>query len=414
MRVLHVATAFPRDESDPITPWMVELIRTLRDRGTDARVLAPAYRGSGDHVVHGIPVYRFRYGPAAWETLTHDETVPDRIRRSAGYASLVPLYLAGGLVSSLRQGLAGSWDVVHVHWPMPHGLFGAALRLASGGRTAVVSSYYSVELTWVRRRMPWLEPSLRWTTRSADVLTANSSATAEKVQRYTSREVRVVPSPAPFDESVGPDGETRTPLGGDGPLRLLFVGRLVERKGVEYLVRALPRILEERPAVLTVVGEGERRPQIEAAAREAGVQDRVEFTGYIPAERLESLYRTCDVFVLPAVVDEKGDTEGLGVVLLEALLFERPVVASGVGGIVDIVRDGETGWRVPPRDPGSIAEAVLEASSDPGRARETAARGRRHVLDSFSSDAIAQSLEGIYRRAASARRDEHERGDESG
>ena len=402
MRVLHVATAFPRDESDPITPWMVELIRSQRERGIDAQVLTSAYRGSGDQVVHGIPVHRFRYAPAAWETLTHDETVPDRIRRSAGYASLVPLYLAGGILSSFRRGLSGDWDVVHVHWPMPHGLFGSALRVASCGRTAVVSSYYSVELTWVKRRMPWLRPFLRWSTRSADVMTANSSATAEKVREYTSREVRVVPSPAPFDETTGPDENTRVPFRDDGPVRLLFVGRLVERKGVEYLVRALPLILEQRSAVVTIVGEGEWRPRIEAAAREAGVEDRVELTGYIPAERLESLYRSCDAFVLPAVVDEKGDTEGLGVVLLEALLFERPVIASGVGGIVDIVRDGETGWRVPPRDPAAIAEAVLQAASEPERAREIAARGRRHVLENFASDAIAESLEEIYREAASA------------
>jgi len=391
----------------------VELIRSQRERGIDARVLTSAYRGSGDQVVHGIPVHRFRYAPASWETLTHDETVPDRIRRSAGYASLVPLYLAGGLLSAFRRGLSGDWDVVHVHWPMPHALFGAALRAASGGRTAVVSSYYSVELTWVKRRMPWLRPFLRWTTRSADAMTANSSATAEKVREYTSREVHVVPSPAPFDETAGPDENTRAPFHDDGPIRLLFVGRLVERKGVEYLVRALPLILEERPAVITVVGEGERRPSIEAAAREAGVEDRVELTGYIPAERLESLYRSCDVFVLPAVVDEKGDTEGLGVVLLEALLFERPVIASGVGGIVDIVRDGETGWRVPPRDPGAIADAVLEAASDPERAREIAARGRRYVLDNFASDAIAESLEEIYRRVASEEQEDGRGGEGS-
>ncbi|MFB6240708.1 MAG: hypothetical protein ABEJ46_03965, partial [Gemmatimonadota bacterium] len=119
MKVLHVATAFPRDESDPITPWMVELIRSLRARGVDAQVLTSSYEGMGSQVVHGIPVHRFRYAPAAWERLTHDETVPDRIRRSSGYASLVPPYLAAGVLRSLREGWGGDWDVVHVHWPMP-------------------------------------------------------------------------------------------------------------------------------------------------------------------------------------------------------------------------------------------------------------------------------------------------------
>ena len=403
MRVLHVATAFPRHEGDPITPWMVEILEGLRARGVDAQVLAPSYRGGGARAVYGIPVRRFRYAPAALETLTHDETVPDRIRRSRAYASLVPAYLVGGTAAALREGAAGAWDVVHVHWPMPHAVLGAALRLGSRGRAAMVSSYYSVELRWVERRMPWLKPFLRWSARTSDVLTANSSATARKVSEYTEREVHVVPAPAPFDEEAVARERARPPFTGDDPIRLLFVGRLVERKGVDQLVRALPRILEEREALLTIVGEGEWRSRIEEAARSARVEDRVEFTGYVSSDRLRRLYAHCDVFVLPAVYDDKGDTEGLGVVLLEALLFERPVVASGIGGIVDIVRDGETGWTVPPEDPGALAGAVLEAARDPQRARELARRGRRHVLENFSTEAVVAALEEVYRDAVNRR-----------
>lgn len=403
MRVLHVVTAFPRHEGDPITPWMVEILEGLRDRGVDAQVLAPSYRGGGATEVFGIPVRRFRYAPAPVETLTHDETVPDRIRRSKPHAALVPLYLAAGTAAALREGVTGRWDVVHVHWPMPHALLGAALRVGSRGRAAIVSSYYSVELRWVERRMPWLEPFLSWSARISDVLTANSSATAAKVSEYTDREVHVVPAPAPFDEEGVARERARPPFTGDEPIRLLFVGRLVERKGVEHLVRALPRVLEERPTILTVVGEGQWRPRIEEAARSAGVEDRVEFTGYVSTERLRRLYADCDALVLPAVYDEKGDTEGLGVVLLEALLFERTVIASGIGGIVDIVRDGETGWTVPPADPEALAGAVLEAARDPDLAREVAARGRRHVLENFSTDAVVEALEELYRAAVDRR-----------
>ena len=403
MKVLHVVTAFPRHEGDPITPWMVEILEGLRERGVDAQVLAPSYRGGGAREVYGVPVRRFRYAPAALETLTHDETVPDRIRRSKPHAALVPPYLLAGTTAALREGVVGEWAVVHVHWPMPHALLGAALRLGSGGGTAVVSSYYSVELRWVERRMPWLKPFLGWSMRTSDVLTANSSATAAKVSEYTDRDVHVVPAPAPFDEDGVARERGRPPFEGEGPIRLLFVGRLVERKGVDQLVRALPRVLEERAALVTVVGEGQWRPKIEEAARAAGVADRVEFTGYVSSERLRRLYAGCDVFVLPAVYDEKGDTEGLGVVLLEALLFERPVIASGIGGIVDIVRDGETGWTVPPGDPEALAGAILEAARDPERARELARRGRRHVVENFSTDAVVGALEELYRGATDRR-----------
>lgn len=404
MKALHVATAFARHEEDPITPWMVELLRGLQRQEVEVEVLAPAYRGQSDHVVHGIPVRRFRYAPARLETLTHDETTPDRLANRPWYALLLPLYLAGGTVSAARCGFVGGYDVVHVHWPMPHALLGSALRLASGGRTAVVSSFYSVGLTWVDHGLPWLRPFLRWSAASADALTANSSSTAEKVGRLVDRPVSVVPSPASFEEDPAA-GDTEIPpaLSRDGHAELLFVGRLVERKGVEYLVRALPPILEERTARLTIVGEGEWKAEIRRAIRECGVEDHVRLTGYVSNQRLRELYRQCDVFVLPAVVDEKGDTEGLGVVLLEALLYRRPVIASAAGGIVDIVKDGQTGWLVPPGDPAALADAIGEACRNPAEARRRAENGRRRVLEHFSPDRIAGELMKIYRRAKEER-----------
>ena len=413
-----MVTAFPRWPGDVITPWMVELVRRSRERGLDAEVLAPAYRGGGAREVEGIPVRRFRYAPAAWETLTHDETVPDRVGRSPAYAALVPLYLAGGVLAGWRAG-GERPDVVHVHWPMPHALFGAAARAASGGRTALVCSFYSVELTWVSRRLRPLVPFLRWTARTADAVTAISRSTAAMVRELADVEPRVVPFAAAAGDGgeAGPEregerepghgwGGERPPLSGgpEEPLRLLFVGRLVERKGVEHLVRALPRVRRERPAELTVVGEGEWEPVIREAAREAGVEVHVRLTGYVDRPTLERLYREADLFVLPAVVDRKGDTEGLGVVLLEAMRAGRPVIASRVGGIPDIVEHERSGWLVPPAEPGALAGAILGAARDPGAARAVAEEGRRRATEEFSWDAILDGLEAAYEAAVTARR----------
>lgn len=404
MRVVHVVTAFPRDEEDVITPWMVELIRRLRERGHEAEVLAPAYRGSADHRVHGIPVRRFRYGPAAWETLTHEETAPDRVRRSPAHAALVPLYAAAGTLAGWRAGRSGP-GVVHVHWPVPHALFGAAARAGSGGRAALVCSYYAVEVNWVNRRLPWLRPFLRWSARTADAVTAISTSTARSVEEVSGRDPAVVPFAAAVDEPHGGE-EVREPLSGDGPLRLLFVGRLVERKGVEVLVRALPLIRERRAVELTVVGKGPRADAIRRTARRAGVEELVTLTGFVPDRELSRRYARCDIFVLPAVVDRKGDTEGLGVVLLEALRRDRPVVASDVGGIPDIVRDGRTGWLVPPGDEEALAGKILELAATPERARAVARRGRAHAEDRFGWERILDDLEAVYedaRRSAGGR-----------
>ncbi len=402
MRVVHVATAFPRDEEDVITPWLVELIRRLRGRGHEAEVLAPAYRGGASHRVHGIPVRRFRYAPAAWETLTHEDTAPDRVRRSPAHAALVPLYAAAGTLAGWRVGREAP-DVVHVHWPVPHALFGAAARTGSGGRTALVCSYYAVEVNWVNERLRWLRPFLRWSARTADAVTAISRSTAGSVEEVSGRSPRIVPFAAAVDGEAAP-GEAREPLSGEGPLRLLFVGRLVERKGVEVLVRALARVRERREAELTVVGEGPRAESIRRTARDAGVGEAVTLTGFLPREELSRRYARCDIFVLPAVVDRKGDTEGLGVVLLEALRRDRPVVASDVGGIPDIVRDGRTGWLVPPGDEEALADRILALARDPERAREVARRGHAHAEERFGWDRILDDLEAAYEEARRVRR----------
>jgi glycosyltransferase involved in cell wall biosynthesis len=286
---------------------------------------------------------------------------------------------------------------------MPHALFGAAMRRASGGRTAVLCSFYSLELNWVRHRMPWLRPFLDWTIRSADGVTAISSSTAEAVRSLVDRPVAVVPYAAPLPEF--PDRPRRPALSDpEAPVRLLFVGRLVERKGVEVLVRALARLRHRREAELVVVGTGSNEGNITRTAALEGVTDHVHMRGFVDAARLAREYDECDIFVLPAVIDSRGDTEGLGVVLLEAMACERPVVASRAGGILDVVEDGVTGWLADPGDAEVLAEVLDTVAADPERARTVAARGREIAARRFSWERILAETTRAYESALGARR----------
>ena len=401
MKVVHVATAFPRHPGDPITPWLVELIRRQRQAGIDASVLAPAYRGGPAEEATDIPVRRFRYAPRFLESLTHDQAVPDRIRDRPAAMALVPLYLAAGSRAAAAMGREGGIDLVHVHWPMPHALFGSSMRRASG-RTAMVCSFYSVELNWVDHRLRWLRPLLEWSIRSADAVTAISNSTADGVRALVDRPVMVIPYAAALPEVSA--AEVRPALSDpSAPLRLLFVGRLVERKGVEVLVRALARLRHRREAELVIVGSGNRKDSITRTAALEGVAEHVHMRGFVTPEALAREYADCDIFVLPAVVDVRGDTEGLGVVLLEALAYERPVVASRAGGIVDVVQDGVTGWLAEPGDAQVLADRILAVASDPEKARRIAAQGRREAATRFSWERILSLTEAVYASAAGAR-----------
>jgi glycosyltransferase involved in cell wall biosynthesis len=399
VRVLYSVTAYPREPGDVITPWLIELIGRLRGRGVQVEVLAPSYRGLGDQVVEGVRVHRFRYAPAPLERLTHEQTAPDRIRERPGYLALVPPYIASGAAAAARLARTGSYDLVHVFWPVPHGLFGMAARRASG--IPLVSTFFGVELRWLRSSFPLLAPVVRRIVRSSDAVTVISTHTARELRRLVPEAEAFT---IPFGAAAEVAGETRwRGRVSEDPLELLFVGRLVERKGVAVLLEALARVRSEVDVRLTVVGDGPLLAALTARAQGLGLAGAVEFTGAVSDAELSGRLEACDALVLPAVEDSKGDVEGLGVVLIEALLHERPVIASASGGIVDIVRDGETGLLVPPGDPGALAGAIRRYRDEPELAARLARAGRDHVEKEFSWESIVDRLLEVYDRVLQQR-----------
>lgn len=393
MKVLYLVTAYARDPGDVITPWLVETIRRLAARGVEVEVLAPAYRGLASQTVDGVRVHRFRYAPRSWETLTHDQTAPDRIRERPWFLGLVPGYLAAGSRAAARIARDGGFDVVHAFWPIPQGILGLHAKRKAG--LPLVSTFFGVELTWMERQFPFLAPLLRRIVRGSDAVTAISSYTAGRLARQVPG---VDPAIIPFGAAVDAPAEP-PPYTWDGarPFELLFVGRLVERKGVHLLLDALATLPPERRPVLHVVGDGPDRGALEEQARRLALGESAVFHGFVTRDELQRRLSGCDAFVLPAVVDAKGDTEGLGVVLIEAMSYARPVIASAAGGIVDIVRDGRNGFLVPPGDASALAGAIVRMMDDPARARALGLHGREDAAAGFSWDAIADHLAGIYR-----------------
>jgi len=398
MRILHVVTAFPRFPNDIISPWLVELLKRLQAAGHEAEVFAPAYRGSASGEFDGIRVHRFRYFPARWEDLTHDQGTPDRVRRSLRYKILPLFYAVGGIRAIWRLCRRQRYDIVHVHWPVPHALFGWAARRACGA--AMVTLWYGVELRWVKSRLPWLKAFVSRALRTSDQVVAISSATAREIGEFVPGAVRVIPYAVGFAAAPADPPSPRR-LRAEDPFVVLFVGNLIERKGVRYLIDAVQRLPPRIPARLLILGKGEgpERARLEEQVRSLGLEDRVEMPGRVPEPELHRAFARASVLVLPSIVDARGDTEGLGVVLLEAMSYRIPVIASKVGGITDIVADGETGLLVAPQDSMALAGALERLAADPRLAERLAEAGRRYVQHHFSWPAIVDEWLACYAAA---------------
>ncbi|MGQ9707256.1 MAG: glycosyltransferase family 4 protein [bacterium] len=391
MKVLYIATAYPRSETDIITPWLVETIRRLQARGVDITMFTSSYAGLGDQVIFGTRVKRFRYFFSHWEKLTHDETAIDRVQKGYLNKLLAVFYLVCGSVAVWRLCRRERYDIIHIHWPLPHFLFGyVAARTC---RAPTIISFHGAELMAVRHRFKILRPFLRWAIASADRVTANSTHTVRAIQDIFKRPVNIIP----FGATLPEPGAISNIKTGDEK-QLLFVGRLVERKGVRYLIEAAATISRQHKIRVNIVGTGPLLPELKQLTHELHLDDTIIFHGQVSAEELQTHYQNCDVFVLPAVIDSKGDTEGLGVVIIEAMTHKKPVVASGVGGVTDLVINEKTGLLVPPQDSAALASAISRILAEPGFALRLGQAGYEHVQTNYSWQAIIDRLCELYQR----------------
>jgi glycosyltransferase involved in cell wall biosynthesis len=172
---------------------------------------------------------------------------------------------------------------------------------------------------------------------------------------------------------------------------ILYAGRLIRWKGVEYLIKALP-LLEPKSTRLWIAGEGTYRAELERLARELGVEDRIFFLGKLEQDELVSLYRSASMLVATSFVNET-----FGMALCEAMACEAAVVATNFGGFREVVQDGITGLLVRPQDPVDLAAKINTLLANPQLAAEYGRAGRERVIQEFSWSAVTDRLEEVYR-----------------
>jgi glycosyltransferase involved in cell wall biosynthesis len=302
-------------------------------------------RARGVHVdVVGPEQYR-HYG------IAYGHGVLGNLRRRPWLALFVPALL-GGFVRAARRVDA---DLLHAHW------LSAGWVAQRSGKPYVVQVWGTdVELA---RRAPWFA---RRVLRGARLVIAASNDLADRARVLGAREVRVIPSGVELPDRVGDEAE---------PAEVLYAGRLSSEKGVLELLDAAQGLN------LVVAGDGPLR-------------DRVPFArGFVPHDELQQLYARAAVVACPS------QREGFGVACLEAMAHGRPVVATRVGGLLDLVVDGETGIVVPPRDAPALRSALERLLADPDLRHRLGTAGRERARTHFSWEKVTDATLAAYAEA---------------
>lgn len=386
MKICFIGSVYPRSHEDSEVPWLRRTVNLLREAGHEIVLYVPSFLGLKSHEIDGCRVRRFRYFFAPFETLTHDEGAPNKIHKFH-YKIIMLFYFFFGTIGLMRFHRKEKFDVLHVHWPAPHALFAFFASLVC--KTKIVLSFYTASLM-LAKRFPFVKYLLRFFIKRADSIIAISTFTKSLVEDIYNCPITIIP----YGTTISPRDEL-PPL--EPNHKILSVGRIIERKGFAYLINAMPLILEKFPdAELTIVGGGPLRKKLIDLSKSLKIDDHVNLPGKITQETLENLFTECNVFVLPSIVDSKGDTEGLGVVLIEAMTYGKPVIGTDLGGITDIIIHNKTGLLVPQHDAAALASAVSTIFSDRNDAQKLARQGYTHAHSNFSWPSVISKFNEVY------------------
>lgn len=354
--------------------------------------------GAENHLLSLITATdRSRFEPAVIYLKGHGGLAPEleRLGVAVQRVGVGQRYTLAGLLRLVRAIRQVRPDIVHTHLFRADLYGGLAARLA--GAPVVVSTRHNDE-DFLR------QPLWRLLHRLISLCEDRIIAISDHVGRYTIeigvdnpgkvQRIYYGLDPARFRRTLRTGVDVARALRAEFGVKpehylLGVVARLAPQKGHRYLLEALALAIQEEPALrLLVAGQGPLREQLEAQARQLGLGAHVIFAGW--RSDVANIMAALDLLVLPSL------WEGFGLVLLEAMALQKPVVATGVSAIPEVVEDGVTGLLVPPADPAALACAILQLARDRERGREMGRRGRLRLEERFTLDRMAQETEQVY------------------
>lgn len=386
MRVCIVTTAFPRWLKDDRGIFVFNAAKALKEKGCSVRVIAIHSPGALHREdMNGIDVIRPRYLPDRFEVLQSEGGGLPIIwdKYPLARLALIPFVIVHTLAIAWH---GRDCDVIHANWSLS--AMGAWLSSWIHRRPFLVTVQGSD--IYKAAQIPWIRFMTRVSFRKAQFVIALSDSLAENTRRIGINPDKIIVVPNGVDTNKFTSGSIEVRR---STRIILFVGSLIERKGVRYLLSAMPKVIREFPNIkLVIIGEGGEEVNLKNQLESTGITNQVDFLGKLPPDEIALWMRRASLFILPSL------EEGLGVVLLEAIASGTPCVASSVGGIPDIITP-EIGRLVSAGQPEQLSDAIIELLSNEELLEQMGSSARRRAMDIFSWDVVADKIYSIYAKA---------------
>lgn len=402
MNLLAITSSYPRYEGDPTAPFVEAIVRHVAARGHTVHLLLPESRSWSRPDTEGrVHYHPYRYSPVrSWTPWGYSESLEGGVKIKRPLYALAPLVLLSALRTADALLRSGEFDLVHAHWIVPNGPIGAIA--ARRQDLPLVVTLHGSDMA-VSERSRAIGRATRWTFARAAAVTAPSGDLLERARRLGASHLRELIPYGADARSLEADPREVDRLRGRLGLRpddvvVAGLGRLIPVKGFEYLVEALAKARVARPELrLVLVGDGDLREQLGVRARSFGIADSVVFAGMVERDEIPIYLGVADIVVVPSV-HYGGYVDGLPNVALEAMAAGKPLVATRVGGLPELVRDGETGLLVDEKDADELADAIVELAGDPAVRARMGDSGRALIRDSLSWESVAGRYEAVYER----------------
>jgi glycosyltransferase involved in cell wall biosynthesis len=386
MRVLSITHNFPRNSEDYVGSFVLNQYRGLPE---DCRVDVVCPQAVGlpvDDSFYDIHVHRIKYWFSGGQNFFYG-SLTYKIKNPINWLKLF-IYMAACFFYCRKR--ISQYDVINAHWWLPNGIIAWILNKTCGIPYVVTSHGTDVSMV---RKYKFLRPLALKVLRKAKYTNVVSTF-VQGIVDETLKLDNVYKRSMPFNSELF----SFKPVEQEN--KIIAFGRLVKRKGFEYLVMGYKDVFDRHKIPLEIYGEGPEHQNLRNLIDERGLQDAVKLMGRIKENKdVPEVIRRARIFVLPSIVDQRLEVEGLGLVILEAMACGVPVISTNSQGITDIITHDQNGYLVPQKDPEALAEAINKLLESP-EIRERYIREGLKTVQKFSIPTVGREFGELFKKAA--------------